>query len=72
MPDDVSVVGFDNIVDAGLVVPGLTSVAAPLAALGSAAVAHLLRSRDARPDADEPVRLPCRLVVRGSTGPRTR
>lgn len=70
VPEDVRVVGFDNIVDAELVQPGLTTVAAPLASLGSAAVNHLLKSADRRrPEELEPVLLPARLVVRGSTGP---
>jgi LacI family transcriptional regulator len=70
VPEDVRVVGFDNIVDAELVQPGLTSIASPLVSLGSAAVNHLLRSsRRQRPEELEPMLLPARLVVRGSTGP---
>ena len=46
VPSDVSVIGFDNIVDATLVEPHLTTIAAPLVSLGSAAVAYLLRKRD--------------------------
>jgi LacI family transcriptional regulator len=70
VPADVRVVGFDNIVDAELVQPGLTSIASPLVSLGSAAVNHLLKSsRRQRPEDLEPMLLPARLVVRGSTGP---
>jgi LacI family transcriptional regulator len=48
----------------------LTSIASPLVSLGSAAVNHLLRSsRRQRPEDLEPMLLPARLVVRGSTGP---
>ena len=58
VPRDVSVIGFDNIV-------------APLISLGSAAVWHLLQRSGRQPgQADEPVVLPARLVVRGSTGVR--
>ena len=44
VPGDVSVIGFDNIVDATLVEPHLTTIAAPLVSMGSAAVARLVKS----------------------------
>lgn len=74
VPDDVSVIGFDNIVDAGLVEPGLTTIAAPLVSIGSTAIAALVRRRGAAPDdaRAEPVLLPARLVLRDSTGPSPR
>ena len=72
MPADVSVIGFDNIVDAGLVEPGLTTIAAPLVSLGSTAVAYLASRRDRSGRSPEPVLLPARLVFRASTGPRPR
>ena len=72
VPSDVSVIGFDNIVDAGLVEPGLTTIAAPLVSLGSTAVAYLASRRDRRGSVPEPVLLPARLVFRASTGPRPR
>ena len=68
VPDDVSVIGFDNIRDGELVVPGLTTLASPLASLGSAAVQHLQRPRNATAE-PAPLLLPTRLVARGSTGP---
>ena len=73
VPGDVSVIGFDNIVDASLVEPRLTTVAAPLVSLGSTAVAHLLRGASARDETlADPVMLPSKLIVRGSTGPQSR
>ena len=73
IPRDVSVVGFDNIFAAELVTPPLTTVAAPLAAMGVTAVRNLLAIvRGARPRAQEPVSLPCQLVVRQSTAHRRR
>ncbi|WP_375422992.1 LacI family DNA-binding transcriptional regulator [uncultured Friedmanniella sp.] len=68
VPEDVSVIGFDNIVDSELVTPSLTTIAAPLVSLGSAAVNHLLKRawRGGIQDL-EPMQLPARLVVRGST-----
>jgi LacI family transcriptional regulator len=69
VPRDVSVIGFDNIFAAELVTPALTTVAAPLHAMGRTAVTHLLAMvRGARPTATEPVSLPSGLVVRASTG----
>lgn len=71
VPEDVSLIAFDNIRDAELVSPGLTTLASPLASLGSAAVQHLVRDRRADEgsagDEHAPVLLPSRLVVRGST-----
>jgi DNA-binding LacI/PurR family transcriptional regulator len=70
VPEDVSVIGFDNIREAELVRPRLTTIAAPLVSLGSAAVNHLLKStRRKRPVEAEPTLLPARLVVRDSTRP---
>ena len=74
VPDDVSVVGFDNTLEAELVEPGLTTVSAPLRALGATGVQNLVaRLNGARTGSTEPVVLPAALVVRGSTGaPRPR
>jgi DNA-binding LacI/PurR family transcriptional regulator len=73
IPQDVSVVGFDNIFAAELVTPPLTTVAAPLGAMGRTAVSNLLAIvRGARPRAQAPVSLPCRLIVRQSTAQRRR
>jgi DNA-binding LacI/PurR family transcriptional regulator len=73
IPRDVSVVGFDNIFAADLVTPPLTTVAAPLHAMGLTAVRNLLAIvRGAQPRAQEPVSLPARLVVRASTTQRSR
>ena len=71
VPGDVSVLGFDNIFAAELVTPALTTVAAPLNALGATAVRHLLAIvGGAQPRRQEPVVVPTRLVVRESTGQR--
>jgi LacI family transcriptional regulator len=69
VPEDVCVIGFDNILDSSLVEPRLTTIAAPLVSLGSAAVNRLLkRSWHQEAGTAEPVLLPTRLVVRDSTG----
>lgn len=68
VPADISVVGFDNTLIADLVTPGLTTVAAPLATLGSTAVHNLLAYVDGAVNREPgPIVLPTRLVVRDST-----
>ena len=69
VPEQVSVVGFDDIRDASLVRPRLTSVRSPLVSLGSAAVNHLLRTRTLPVHSDDRVVLPAQVVVRESSGP---
>lgn len=67
VPDDVSVVGFDDIPWAGLMEPPLTTIRQPLGAIGAAAT-RLLLERFADPDrAARQVVLPVELIVRGST-----
>jgi len=69
LPQDVSVVGFDNIFGSDLVTPGLTTVAPPLRTLGSMAVHNLLALiGGAHATTGHPVALPTRLYVRESTG----
>ncbi|WP_421741353.1 LacI family DNA-binding transcriptional regulator [Cellulomonas sp.] len=73
VPRDVSVVGFDNIFGAEICSPALTTVAAPLAALGKYAVQTLLAGMSSRtPPQVRPALLPAELVVRDSTARRAR
>ena len=73
VPQEVSVVGSDNIFAAGLITPALTTVAAPLRLMGDTAVRHLLAVLGgAEPSAAEPLLLPASLVVRGTTAHRRR
>ena len=70
VPDDVSVVGFDDIDLAAHVEPPLTTVHQPIRQKGSDAVRLLIteiEGLDKR--APEHVRLDTRLIIRGSTGP---
>jgi DNA-binding LacI/PurR family transcriptional regulator len=71
VPDDVSVVGFDDAPVAELATPRLTTVRQPLAEKGRVA-ARLLVERLKHPDrpVSPAVRLPTQLVTRNSTGPR--
>jgi LacI family transcriptional regulator len=73
VPRDVSVVGFDDIFGAELCSPALTTVAAPLQALGRLAVQTLLHGMRSRtPPEVRPALLPAQLVVRESTARRAR
>lgn len=71
VPDDMSVVGTDNIAVSSLTSPALTTVGLPLVSCGRAAVDLLLSL--VRDPGTPPVHhhdLTVQLVVRGSTGPR--
>ena len=71
VPAEVSIIGFENIFAADLITPRLTTIAAPLHALGSTAVHNLLAIiRGARSRAGEPMVLPTRLIERASTARR--
>ncbi|OLL72024.1 Transcriptional regulator, LacI family [Pseudonocardia sp. Ae168_Ps1] len=70
VPADVSVVGFDDTVLAGLVLPNLTTIATPLRTIGRTAVTTALSSIDGTAPEPLSVEMPARLVVRESTGPR--
>jgi LacI family transcriptional regulator, repressor for deo operon, udp, cdd, tsx, nupC, and nupG len=73
VPEHVSVVGFDNIVAAELITPGLTTVAAPLHLEGATATKALLAMIEGgQSRTGAPMVLPVRLVERGSTAQRRR
>jgi DNA-binding LacI/PurR family transcriptional regulator len=71
-PDDLSVVGFDDVPVAAWATPALTTVRQPLAAMAAAGV-RMLRA-DPATAAGEPrhIELATALVVRDSTGPPPR
>jgi DNA-binding LacI/PurR family transcriptional regulator len=72
VPDDAQVIGFDNILDAALLEPRLTTIASPVVSLGSAAVNRLLWSiRGPEAHSAEPVFLPARLIIRDTTEQRS-
>jgi len=70
VPDEMSVVGFDNIPMTGMVTPALTTVSQRTADEGRIAVECLLRRLEQGEEAPErrAVVLDCALVVRGSSG----
>lgn len=69
VPEDISVVGVDDIALAEYCSPSLTTVAQPFTRMGALAVAHLLRHIEDPDAAPEPVTVEPTLVVRASTAP---
>ncbi|KRD47074.1 LacI family transcriptional regulator [Oerskovia sp. Root918] len=69
VPDDVSVVGFDDTDDAAAYWPALTTVHQNFDAVGRQATELLLSIIDGDPNGTQKVLVPTRLVVRASTGP---
>ena len=72
VPDDLSVVGFDDVSLAGMVTPALTTVRQPLAEMGRMAVSLLTRLIEGQRIEALHVELATRLVVRASTAPPRR
>ncbi len=66
VPDDISVVGFDDIVLARYVPPGLTTVRQPIYEMGALAMNVLLASLLGSSPKATGYKLPCELVTRGS------
>lgn len=70
IPEDLSVIGFDDTDLARWATPRLTSVHQPLGDMGAQAVRTvLLMSKDPGATAGSPIQLATRLVVRDSTAP---
>lgn len=69
VPDDLSIVGFDDTELARDAIPQLTTVRQPLAELGRTAVSLLNRLIDGQRTETLRVELATRLIVRESTGP---
>lgn len=72
IPDDVSIVGFDDIPEALHCDPPLTTVRQPLQAMGEAAMTILLTILDGHehePDHERHIRMDTELIVRSTTAP---
>jgi DNA-binding LacI/PurR family transcriptional regulator len=69
VPNDLSVVGFDDIPESAYLIPPLTTVRQDFDELGARALQLLLRMIEAGQGKDGPARVPPRLVLRASTGP---
>jgi DNA-binding LacI/PurR family transcriptional regulator len=70
VPEDLSVVGFDDIFAADVCTPGLTTLGGAHVDVGRAAVELLLNAGVRAPDDQPRVVLPTELVLRASTGAR--
>jgi LacI family transcriptional regulator len=69
VPDDLSVVGFDDTQVARMASPPLTTVRQPLREMGGVALRTALRLSDGERPESHHVELATELVVRGSTAP---
>lgn len=69
VPQDVSVVSFDDAPQADFLSPPLTTVAMPLTELGATAVDALVDQLEQHPPVDVMLTRPPRLVLRASTAP---
>ncbi|HKB94065.1 MAG TPA: LacI family DNA-binding transcriptional regulator [Gaiellaceae bacterium] len=69
VPGDVSIVGFDDVEQATVVTPQLTTIRQPLAEMGRMAVSMLVRLLERQRFETLHVELGTRLVVRDSTAP---
>ncbi|MBI1256880.1 MAG: substrate-binding domain-containing protein [Chloroflexi bacterium] len=69
LPDDLSVMGFDDIPLAAYVIPALTTVAQPIYGMGQTAVEILMRRLHNQYQPHETIQLDTHLVVRNSTAP---
>jgi LacI family transcriptional regulator len=66
VPDDISVIGFDDIPQASLVRPELTTIRQPLEKMGRVATQFLLGMLDDPEKEAERIELPTQLVIRDS------
>ncbi len=69
IPDDISIVGFDDTPQASLVYPKLTTVRQPLEQMGRVAVKMLLEQIEDRSHPPQRVTLATELIIRDSCGP---
>lgn len=69
IPEDINVMGIDDILAARFVDPPLTTVSLPLYELGAIGMESLIKLRNAEVTIDDTVTLPHHIVVRKSTAP---
>jgi LacI family transcriptional regulator len=68
VPDDLAITGWDDVMAARYVRPGLTTVRQPVREIGELAATRLYERVTGAGPATEPVVLPTELVLRGSCG----
>lgn len=66
VPEDVSIIGFDDIDIAAYVVPALTTVRQNRAEIGLTCAEMLLKILDGEKTRSEPIRIPTQLIIRNS------
>lgn len=71
VPDQISVLGFDNLAFADVMTPGLSTLEVPAAAMGRAAAEYIL-AKPAQRLHIQRSELTVNLILRGSTGPVAR
>lgn len=69
IPDDLSVVGFDNVPESALTIPPLTTIGQQIQRMGSEALELLIHLMDGTDERGTHVRLPTHLIERSSTRP---
>lgn len=69
IPEDLSVVGFDNVPESAMTTPQLTTINIPIQRMGSEALRLLITLLDGTDAPNTHVRVPTELVERASVGP---
>jgi LacI family transcriptional regulator len=69
VPDDISIIGFDDVPQASFVYPKLTTVRQPLEQMGRVAVRMLLEQIEDQSRPPQRVALATQLIIRDSCGP---
>ena len=64
VPEDISIIGFDDIVMASQVTPALTTVSVPVEEIAKRAIDILRAAMDSNDQQYQHASLPCQLVVR--------
>lgn len=68
IPDDISVIGFDNILVSGYLRPALTTIANPVYQMGELAAQRLIQMIETKTIDNTFMELPVKLIERESTG----
>jgi LacI family transcriptional regulator len=69
IPEDLSIIGFDDIPAAEWIEPGLTTIRQPVVQMAETAMRALLRHLDGDEELPQRIELGTELVIRGSTAP---
>jgi len=69
VPEDLSVIGFDNVPESALTSPPLTTISQPIRRMGSEAISLLIAMMDGTSEGGTHVTLPTELVERASCAP---